>query len=90
MLRAILVDDEKNALEVLELLLKRHCPQIETIALCDNGVKAINAINKLRPDVVFIDIDMPRKNTVPFRLSSISFKVFASVIFLPLARKIRV
>jgi two-component system LytT family response regulator len=62
MLRAILVDDEKNALEVLELLLKRHCPQIETIALCDNGVKAINAINKLRPDVVFIDIDMPRKN----------------------------
>lgn len=57
-MRAIIVDDELHAREEMEVLL-RETDEVEVVASCTNAVEALKAINKLRPDVVFLDIQMP-------------------------------
>ena len=58
-IRAILVDDEEGARDVLENLLLRFCPDVELIAKCENVLKAVDVINKEQTDLVFLDIEMP-------------------------------
>ena len=58
-IRAILVDDEEGARDVLENLLKRFCPDVELIAKCNNVLQAVEVVNKEQPDLVFLDIEMP-------------------------------
>lgn len=62
MIKCVLVDDEKNALEMMEWLLKTYSPQVEIIAMCQSAEEGIAAIKKYSPDVVFLDIEMPRMN----------------------------
>lgn len=61
-MRAILVDDEKKARNMLRSLLEEYCPSIEILAECGNVPTAVAAINEHKPDVVFLDIDMPGYN----------------------------
>lgn len=58
-LKAILVDDEASAREILENLLLRFPSQIELVKQCENILEAVEAIKKHQPDVVFLDIEMP-------------------------------
>lgn len=58
MLRILLVDDEKDALEALEWKLKNYIDNIK-VTTCNSPIKAIEIINKQKPDVVFLDIQMP-------------------------------
>jgi len=62
MIRAVIIDDELNCVEMLEWLLKTYCPMVTVVAMCTSGEKGIEAINKHRPDVVFLDIEMPKMN----------------------------
>ena len=62
MLRAILIDDDQSNLSALSEKLLKHCPQVEVIGLCDNGEEGIKAIESEKPDVVFLDIEMPVMN----------------------------
>ena len=62
MITALLIDDEKNALEVLQLQLERHCPEVKILATCDGGIKGVEAIRRYRPQLVFLDIEMPHLN----------------------------
>lgn len=57
-IRTILVDDEKLAIQGLELRLKSF-PDIRIIATCSNGREAIRTIKTEKPDLVFLDIQMP-------------------------------
>ncbi len=57
--RAILVDDEELARAYLRELLAAH-PEIEIAAECANGFEAVKAINELAPDLVFLDVQMPK------------------------------
>src|SRR5690349_67642 len=57
-LRAVLVDDEQLARDELFYLLGR-IGGVEVIGQAGNGVEAITAIERLRPDVVFLDVQMP-------------------------------
>lgn len=57
-IKAILVDDEKLAIQGLELRLKEF-DDIEIVATCRNGREAIRKIKTLKPDLVFLDIQMP-------------------------------
>ncbi|WP_454598128.1 LytR/AlgR family response regulator transcription factor [Qipengyuania sp. SM2507] len=57
-IRTILVDDEKLAIQGLQLRLEKH-EDVEIIDTCQNGREAIRAIKTLRPDLVFLDIQMP-------------------------------
>jgi len=57
--RAILVDDEELARVYLRELLAAHS-EIEIVAECANGFEAVKAINDLAPDLVFLDVQMPK------------------------------
>lgn len=57
-IRTILVDDEKLAIQGLQLRLEAH-PDVEVIETCLNGREAIRAIKTHKPDLVFLDIQMP-------------------------------
>jgi two-component system LytT family response regulator len=62
MITAVIIDDERNALEVLEMQLSKFCTGVQVVAACDGGIKGIAAIKKHHPDLVFLDIEMPHKN----------------------------
>ena len=57
-IRTILVDDEPLAIQGLELRLQAHA-DVESVAKCPNGREAISAIKTHKPDLVFLDIQMP-------------------------------
>lgn len=62
MIRAILIDDEPHSTETLEWLLKTYCPDVKVDAVCHSGEQGLAAIRKHQPDVVFLDIEMPKMN----------------------------
>jgi two-component system, LytTR family, response regulator len=62
MIKAILIDDEKNSRESLRKKLQAHCPTVNVVAECANGVEGLTAITAQSPDVVFLDIEMPHMN----------------------------
>ncbi|MDP4261873.1 MAG: LytTR family DNA-binding domain-containing protein [Bacteroidota bacterium] len=62
MLKAILIDDEESSLSSLKEKIFSYCRGIQVIGLCDNAEKGIEAIDRLRPDIVFLDIEMPVMN----------------------------
>lgn len=57
-IRCIIVDDESLALNVLEEYISR-LNNMELLARCSNAIEALNIINSQRPDLVFLDIQMP-------------------------------
>ncbi len=59
----IIIDDEKNAREALAKIIKRYFDtKIEMLFLADSVKKGVFAINKHKPDIVFLDIEMPEEN----------------------------
>ena len=62
MIKAVLIDDEKHCLETLSMLLARYCKEVEIVEECRSGKKGVEAINKYKPDLVFLDIEMPMMN----------------------------
>ncbi len=58
-LRTIIVEDEELARKLLKSFLKDN-ENIELIAECENGFEGVKMINELKPDLVFLDIQMPK------------------------------
>ena len=61
-MKAVIIDDEKDSRDILSDYLKKYCPDI---TICDTGdsvAKGIEIINKHKPDIVFLDIEMPYGN----------------------------
>ena len=58
-MRAIVVDDEELARQVLRELLRAH-PEVEIVAECANGFEAVKAAAELKPDLMFLDVQMPK------------------------------
>ena len=58
-IRAVIVDDEELARQILREFLSSH-PEIELVAECANGFEAVKAVAELKPDLVFLDIQMPK------------------------------
>ncbi len=60
MIRTIIIDDEPSAANVLAMLLKKKCPDaVEVIATSNSPLEGKKLIEKLSPDLVFLDIEMP-------------------------------
>ena len=70
-MKAIIIDDERLARQELKRLLSDF-PEVNIIAECHNADQAINKIEVLKPDVIFLDIQMPVKNGFDL-LEEISF-----------------
>jgi two-component system, LytTR family, response regulator len=62
MIHCIIIDDEKQCINTLELMVKKHCPDLVIDATCDSAAEGIKAINRHRPELVFLDIEMPKMN----------------------------
>ncbi len=60
-MRAIIVDDEDLARGIVREFLAPY-PDVEVVAECSNGFDAVKAIAELKPDLVFLDIQMPKLN----------------------------
>ncbi len=58
-LRTIIVEDEELARNLMKSFLQSN-DKIEIIAECENGFEGIKIINELKPDLVFLDIQMPK------------------------------
>ncbi len=59
-LKAVLVDDERSSLQNLQQKLTEFCPDISIIAAAEKPEEAILLIRQHKPDVIFLDIEMPR------------------------------
>jgi two-component system LytT family response regulator len=62
MIKAIIVDDEPYCCESLATLLERYCPGVKVAEICYSGKDALLAIKEQQPQIVFLDIEMPRMN----------------------------
>ncbi|MFC0349143.1 LytR/AlgR family response regulator transcription factor [Undibacterium danionis] len=60
-LRALIIDDEDLARRLTQEYLRSH-PDIEVIGECENGLEAVDAISSSQPDLIFLDIQMPKLN----------------------------
>jgi two-component system, LytTR family, response regulator len=60
-IRAIIVDDEELARQMLREFVAKHA-EIEVAAECANGFEAVKAVTELKPDLMFLDIQMPKLN----------------------------
>jgi two-component system, LytTR family, response regulator len=58
-LRAVIVDDEEPARQYVRELLLAH-PEIDIVAECANGFEAVKAASELNPDLLFLDVQMPK------------------------------
>lgn len=61
-LNTVIVDDELNARENLQLLIKDFCPELNIVGMASNADQAKVLIKQYSPDLVFLDIAMPNKN----------------------------
>ena len=55
-LTAVIVDDERRGRELLNQLLQVHCPEVEVKAMASSVDEGIEVVNRLSPDVLFLDI----------------------------------
>jgi two-component system LytT family response regulator len=78
-LRAIIIDDEVHCAETLEWQLKNFCPSVELIGIYSSPLEGLAAIKHQEPDLVFLDIEMPKMNG--FQLLKSIEKIAFGVIF---------
>lgn len=66
MIKAIIIDDEVHCIDTLSILLADYCPEVEVMDKCMSAKKGLEAIEELKPDLVFLDIEMPVMNGFEF------------------------
>ena len=57
-IKSIIVEDEKKGMDKIVAMLTDYCPNIEIIEKCYSGKEAIKAIDALKPQLVFLDLDL--------------------------------
>jgi len=74
---ALIVDDEKVAREILSSYLQKYCTQIDIIGEAESIIVAKELITKKKPDILFLDIEMPFGNAFDLleELSNVDFEI---------------
>ena len=62
MIRTIIIDDEQNSIDSLTFDLQKHCKEIQLLEACINPKEGLLAIKMQKPDLVFLDVQMPWMN----------------------------
>lgn len=77
MIRTVVVDDEPYACQALLTLLAKYCPEVNVEGYSHSAREAITQIREIRPQLVFLDIEMPHKNGFELleSLAPVSFQV---------------
>ena len=76
-LRAIIIDDERHSCDALQMLLDKCCTQVQVAAICHSANEGLKKIIELRPDLIFLDIEMPYMNGFQMleQLPAINFEI---------------
>lgn len=61
-MKAVLIDDEPDSVRLLSRQLAKYCPQVTIAAACTTPEEGLVAVRNERPDLLFLDIEMPRMN----------------------------
>ena len=77
MIKTILVDDEPRGLSTLKTLLNEYCPELKIVAECSEAESAKEKIELLAPQLAFLDISLPGKNSFDLlaELGQIDFEI---------------
>ena len=62
MIKAILIDDAAHCLDTLSMLISDYCPDVQVLGQCVSAEKGLAAIEKFKPELVFLDVEMPSMN----------------------------
>ncbi len=83
MIRTIIIEDEPVSREMLTLMLQRYKDDIEIIDTCSNPTDGIERIAKYQPDLIFLDIQMPKMNGFDMlkKIPFINFEVIFTTAF---------
>src|SRR5688572_15555420 len=76
MMKAVIVDDERDSRQILADFLMRYCPDIELCGMGESVATGIDIIRQTSPDIVFLDIEMPYGNGFDLlaKIGSINFE----------------
>jgi two-component system, LytTR family, response regulator len=66
MITAIIIDDEPYCCDTLEMMIAKFCPELKVVAVLHSGAEALEALSQHRPQLVFLDIEMPYMNGFEF------------------------
>lgn len=69
MIHAIIIDDEIAGISNLRALVSKYCSKVKIVAECENIIQGKEAIEALKPQIVFLDIEMPFGNGFDLLLS---------------------
>ena len=61
-MKAIIIDDEPYCCDILFAMLQSYCPDVEVVSICNNGMDALAAIRQHAPNLLFLDVEMPKMN----------------------------
>jgi two-component system LytT family response regulator len=78
MLRAIIIDDEQSSISTLKVLIEKHTPALRIVATTTEPEKGISLVKDYAPNIVFLDVSMPRMNGFDF-LTQVEDKNFRLV-----------
>lgn len=78
--KAIIIDDETSARDIIEGLLNKYYPQTNIIGKYENLEKGVDKIKQEKPDVVFLDIEMP--NYAGYEIVSFFEEINFEIIFI--------
>jgi len=77
MIKAVIVDDEPFCCSSLVILLERYCPEVKVAGIYYSGDDALHALPEQKPQIVFLDIEMPGMNGFEMleQLPAINFEI---------------
>jgi len=77
MIKALIIDDETHCRKTLAMMLKEYCPHVQVMEECSDAEMGLRAIEKNKPDLIFLDIEMPGMNAFEMleQLPEITFAV---------------
>lgn len=89
MIRTIIIDDEQHCIDSLAFDLQKHCRDIELLETCINPKKGLLAIKKQKPELIFLDVQMPWMNGFEMLelLDQINFAIIFTTAFDQFAAK---
>ncbi|MGZ5219837.1 MAG: LytR/AlgR family response regulator transcription factor [Flavitalea sp.] len=79
MMKSIIIDDEPQNAVILKSDLERHCPHVNVVSVCHSAKEGILAIKREKPDLVFLDIEMPWMNG--FEMLEVIGEISFNIIF---------
>lgn len=79
-IKAVIVDDEEKSIGSLKKLLDKYVPHVDVVGTASSVEQAVEVIDELKPELVFLDISMPDGNGFDV-IESVSFRKF-EVIFI--------